>query len=130
MVHHTTAGEKNCSIATYSLLFMELDNAFVIMWEVTFSLDRKCHVIILVFQVGHLSPVPELAMSTEDISIITTDEFAFSACGFPSKLVGLPHVVGSTILVELVGGNHYRVDIPPLCSTELGKCLKYYDKED
>ena len=76
---------------------------------------------VLLCQVRHLSPVPELGLSTEDISIMTGDEFAFSTCAFTSKLVGLPHVVGSTILVELAGGSHYRVEIPPLCSTALGE---------
>nr|XP_002122497.2 anaphase-promoting complex subunit 1-like [Ciona intestinalis] len=75
--------------------------------------------------VGMLSPVPELDYTGNDISILTGDEFAFSTSGFSSRLVGLPHVVGSTLILEVAGGNNYRAEVPQLCSSELvNMCMR------
>nr|CAB3234793.1 anaphase-promoting complex subunit 1-like [Phallusia mammillata] len=76
-------------------------------------------------EVGLLSPVPELAYSGSDINILTGDEFAFSTSAYTSKLSGIPHVVGSTLVLEIASGKLYRVYVPSLCSSELvDTCLK------
>jgi len=67
-----------------------------------------------------LSPVPELACSGEDIGVLTGDEFAFTNRDFMSKVSAITHVVGSTLILQVAGGRHYRVGIPELCSSDLG----------
>uniref|UniRef100_H2Y7X7 Anaphase-promoting complex subunit 1 middle domain-containing protein n=1 Tax=Ciona savignyi TaxID=51511 RepID=H2Y7X7_CIOSA len=76
-------------------------------------------------EVGLLSPVPELEYTGNDISILTGDEFAFSTSGISSRLIGLPHVVGSTLILEVTGGANYRADVPQLCTSELvNTCMR------
>ena len=74
-----------------------------------------------------LSPVPELNVTGEDMSILAGgDEFAFTTCtSYSPKLTGLPHVVGSTLILEVLNGGNYRIDVPKLSLTKLGNYCVY-----
>lgn len=70
-----------------------------------------------------LSPVPELLMSGEtDLSLRAIDEFSFGNAGSVSTaLTGIPHVVGSYIVLQVSNGSYHKMEVPQFCTTSLGE---------